>query len=144
MICPVDVAPHDVESPPPSTDCDCCLVGTHEACESCPSGQRRGPAAPGGDKVPSPGHKFFHTYTTQTNRGRKRRSLWFIPPRTVWRPPPHPLITDWLGLKEPVRCEILPWGQRGSLATPGEDRVSSPDQEDFHTYANPTNRGRKQ
>ena len=42
--------------------------------ENCPSGQRRGPATPGEDKVSSPDQQSFHTSTTPTHRGRKRRS----------------------------------------------------------------------
>ncbi|CAN0378402.1 unnamed protein product [Laminaria digitata] len=51
--------------------------------ERCPSGQRRGSAAPGDDRVPSPVQESFHTYTTPTTRGRKRRSPGSIPPRAV-------------------------------------------------------------
>ena len=35
--------------------------------ESCPSGPRRGPAEPGGDKVLSPNQKSFHISTTNCN-----------------------------------------------------------------------------
>ena len=35
--------------------------------ESCHSGQRRGPAASGEDKVLSPDHKSFHMSTTNAN-----------------------------------------------------------------------------
>ena len=35
--------------------------------ESCPSGQHRGPAAPGGGKFPCPDHKFFHVSTINSN-----------------------------------------------------------------------------
>ena len=79
--------------------------------ESCPSGQRRGSAAPGEDKVPSLDRKFSHISTTPTNRGRKRRSPVSIPPRAVWKPQSH-LIGDWLGLMEPARGESCPSGQR--------------------------------
>ena len=40
--------------------------------ENCPSGQRRGPAAPGKGKATSPDQKSFHTSITPTIRGRKR------------------------------------------------------------------------
>ena len=40
--------------------------------ESCPSGQRRGPAAPGEDIFPSPDHASFQISTPPTTRGRKR------------------------------------------------------------------------
>ena len=36
--------------------------------ERCPSGQRRGPAAPEKDKFPCPGQKSFHISTTPTTR----------------------------------------------------------------------------
>ena len=39
--------------------------------KSRPSGQRRGPAAPGEDHFPSPDHKYFHISTTQTTQGTK-------------------------------------------------------------------------
>ena len=39
-----------------------------EGGESFPSGQRRGSAAHGEDKFPSPDHKFCHVTTTQANR----------------------------------------------------------------------------
>ena len=95
--------------------------------EGCPSGQRRGPAAPGEDKFPSPGQKPFHISTAPTTRGRKRRSPGSIPPRRVWKPLPHWVIVDWLGLMEPARGDSCPSGQRRGPAAPGEDkgRISS-------------------
>ena len=77
--------------------------------ESFPSGQRRGPAAPGEHRVSSPDQKSFHTSTTPTTRGRKRRSPGSIPLRTVWKPQPHLLIADWLGLMKPARGKRREW-----------------------------------
>ena len=68
--------------------------------ESCPSGQRRGPAEPTEDRFPSPDHKSFHTSTTSRTRGRKRRSPGSIPHRRVWKPRPHWLVAGWMGLME--------------------------------------------
>ena len=62
--------------------------------EICPSGQHRVTAAPGEDKVSSPGHKFLLISATPTTRGRKRRSLGSIPSRTVWKPQFHWLVAD--------------------------------------------------
>ena len=75
--------------------------------ESCPSGQRRGPAAPGEDSIPSPGQKYIHISTTPTRR-RTRRSPGSIPPRRVWKPQPHWVIADWLGLMEPGAAKVAP------------------------------------
>ena len=93
--------------------------------KSCPSGQRRGPAAPGEDKFLSPDQKYFRISTTPTNRGRKRRSPGSIPPRRVWKPQPHRVIADWLGLMEPARSESCPSGQRRGPAEPGEHNFQS-------------------
>ena len=57
--------------------------------KSCSSGQRRGRATHGGDKVPSPDQKPFHISVTPTTWGRKRRSPGSIPPHTVWKPQPR-------------------------------------------------------
>ena len=100
--------------------------------ESFPSGQRRGPATPGDDNIPSPGQKSFHISSIPTSRGRKHRSPGSILPCRVWKPHPHWVIVDWLGLMEPARCESCPSGQRRGPASPGEERVSSPDQKYFH------------
>ena len=51
--------------------------------ESCPCGQRRGPAAPGEDNVLSLDQKSLHISTALTTRGRKQRSPGPIPPRAV-------------------------------------------------------------
>ena len=95
--------------------------------ESCPSGQHRSPAAPGEDNFPSPDKEFFHISTTPTTRGRKRRSPGSIPPPRVWESQPHWLVADRMRLKEPVRSESCPSGQRRGPAAPGEDSVLSPD-----------------
>ena len=78
--------------------------------ESCPSGQRRGPAALGEDKFPSPDQKSFHISTTPTTRGRKGISPGSIPPGRVWKPQPNWVIGDCLGLMEPARSESCPSG----------------------------------
>ena len=80
--------------------------------ESCLSGQRRDPAAPGKDRVSFPDYKPFHIFTTPTTRGRKRRFPGSILPRWVWKPQPYWLVADWLGLVEPARDECFPSGQR--------------------------------
>ena len=76
--------------------------------ESCPSGQRRGPAAPGEDKFPSPDQKSLHTSTTSTTQGQKRRSPGSIPPRRVWTPQPHGAMADCRGS----------WSQRVARVAP--------------------------
>ena len=111
--------------------------------ESCPSGQRRGPAAPGEDNFPSPGQKSFHISTTPTTREGKRRSPGSIPLRRVWKPQPHWVIADWLGLLEPARGGRCPSGQRRGPAAPGEDKFPSPVQKPFHISTTPTTRGRE-
>ena len=107
--------------------------------ESTPSGQRRGPAAPEDNRLPSPGQKSFHISTTPTSRARKRgpRS---IPPRTVWKPQPNWLVADWLGLMEPAGGEGCPSIQGRGCAADGNVKVPSPDQKSFHTSTVPTNR----
>ena len=86
--------------------------------ESCLLGQRRGPAAPGEDKFPSPGQEIFYIYTTLTTWVQKRRFPWSIPPRWMWNPQPHWVIADWLGLMEPLRGESLPLGPTPSSRRP--------------------------
>ena len=111
--------------------------------ESCPAGQRRGPAAPGKSKFPSPDQKSFNTSTTPTTRGRKRRSPGSIPPGTMWKPQPHRRVADWLRLMKPARGESCPSGQRRGPAALGEDRVSSLDHKTFHISTTPTTLERK-
>ena len=88
------------------------------------------PAPPGKDKTSSPDHKYLHTSTTPTNRGRKRWS----PDR--YRPAQcgNPNATGFL-LNPNLRC-INP-------APPGEDKMPSPHQTSLHTSTTPANRGRK-
>ena len=50
---------------------------------SCPSGERRGPAAREEDKASPPNQKSVHTSTTPTTRRRNRGSPGVIPPRKV-------------------------------------------------------------
>ena len=57
--------------------------------ESCPAGQRRGPATPGEDYDPLPDEKHFDISTTPSNWERKRRSPGSIPLRTAWKPQPQ-------------------------------------------------------
>ena len=111
--------------------------------ESSPSAQRRGPAAPGEDTLPSPDQNSFHIYSTPNNPATKREI-----PRVDPAPPgvgtqPHWLVADWLRLMEPARGESSPSGQRRGLAAPGEDKLPSPDQKYFHVSTTAANRGRK-
>ena len=91
----------------------------------------------------SPHHKSRNTSSIPTIWGRKQRSPGSIPPRAVWKPQPHWLIADWLGLMEPAPGESFPSGQRRSPAAPGQDRVSSPDHKSFHISTTPTTWRRK-
>ena len=111
--------------------------------ESCSSGQRRHPAAPGKDAFPSPDQKFFHVSTTPANRGRKLGFPGSIPIRTVWKPEPHWLVADWRGLVEPARGERFPSGKRRGSAAPEEDKFPPPDQKSCHVSTTPAKRGRK-
>ena len=81
-----DTVPHGIETQPRWLIADWLgLLGLARG-ENCRSGQRRGPAAPGVDKFPSPDQKSFQISTTLTTRGQKRRSPGSIPLRTVWKP----------------------------------------------------------
>ena len=60
--------------------------------ESCPSGQLRGPIAPGDDIVSSPDEKSFNISKTPTCWRWKRRSPGSIPSLTVWKPQSHWLV----------------------------------------------------
>ena len=96
------------------------------------------PAPLGGDRVLSPDHKSFHTFTTPTTW--EPRDETEIPrvdtaPRGVETSTPHELIADWLGLMEPARGESCRTGQRRGRAASGEDKFPSPDQKSFHTYS---------
>ena len=122
---------------------DCLGLMQPARAESCPAGQRRGPATPGEDKLPSPDQYFFHISTTPTTQGQKRRSPGSMPPRKVWKPQPNWLVADWLRLMEPARRESCLSEQRRGPATPGEDRVSSPELKSFHVSTTQTTWGRK-
>ena len=99
----VDTAPHGVITPPHWVVADWLGLMEPAGGGGCPSGQGRGYAAHGEVKVPSP---------DPATRGRKRRSPESIQPRRVWKPQPHWLVTDWLGLMGPARGESCPSGQR--------------------------------
>ena len=43
----------------------------------------------------------------------------------LWKPQPHPLSVDWLGLIEPARCESCSWAQRRGPAA-REDKARAP------------------
>ena len=111
-----------------------------EPARGCPLGQRRGPIAPGEDIVSSPGQNSFHTFTTPTAGGRKRRYAGPISSRTVWKPQSHWLSADWLVLTESTRG--CPSGQHRGPVAPGEDNVSSGSKY-FQHFTTPTIRGRK-
>ena len=130
-------------NPTPLTDCRILGARGASAHLELPSGQRRGLAAPGEDNFPFPDRNSFHVSTIPANRGRQRRSPGAIPLRTVWKPQPHCLVAYWLKrLMEPARGESCPLGQRRSLAAPGEDRISSPDEKSLQTSK--TTQGGKQ
>ena len=105
----VDTAPRGVETPIPPLFADWLGLMEPARGESFPSGQRRGPAAPGEQRVSSPAQKSFNASTTPTTRGQKRRFPGSIPLRTVWKPQPHLLIADWLGLMKPARGKRREW-----------------------------------
>ena len=109
---------------------------------SCPSGQRRGPVAPGEDTFPSLVQKSFHISTTPTIRGRKRRSLGTTPPRKVWKPQSNWVVADWLG-RMPAGGEGCPSGQGRGWAAHGEVKVPSPDKKFFHISTNSNKPGTK-
>ena len=112
--------------------------------ESRPLGQRRGPAAPGEDRVSSPDYKSLRISTTPTTQGRRRTSPGSIPPRRVWKPQPHWMVADWLRVMEPARGQSCTSGQRQRPAAPGEDKVLSPDEKSLNPCSAPTSWGRKQ
>ena len=113
--------------------------------ESCPSGQRRGHATPGGRIGFHPRIKNSSiSLQLQQPGGRKRRSPASMPPRMVWKPQPNWVIADWLRLMEPARGESCFSGQHRGPAVPGEDRVLSPHQKSFHiSTTNSNNLGSK-
>ena len=95
--------------------------------KSCLSGQCRGPATPGDKRVSSSDQNPFHISTTPSTRKRKRRSPWSIPLRRLCKPQPNFLVADRRRLMEPGRGESCLSRQRRGPATPGVDRVLSPD-----------------
>ena len=101
--------------------------------ESCPSGQRRGPAAPREGRVLSPDQKSLHISTANSHNPRTK---WGSPgsllPRTVWKPQPHWLSADWLGLMKPTGGEGCPCGQGRVCAAHREVMVPSLNQNLFH------------
>ena len=111
--------------------------------ESCPSGQRRGPGAPGEDKLPSISGSEILPYLYNSNNRDENAD----PPRR-YRPArcgnPNPtgwlLVTNWLRLMEPARGESCLSGQLRGPAAPEEDRVSSPDYKSSHISTTPTTR----
>ena len=68
----LDTAPHGVETRLHRLITDRRSLMDPARSESCPSRQRRGPAAPGEDKLTSPDHKSFHTFATPTPWRRKQ------------------------------------------------------------------------
>ena len=109
--------------------------------ESCPSGQRRDPAAPGKDRVFSPDQKSFHTSTTNANNvGSKMGIPGSILLRTVWKPQPHWLVADGLGIMEPAGVEGCLSCQGRGCAAHGEVKVQSADQNSFLISTTSTNR----
>ena len=111
--------------------------------ESCPAGQRRGPAAPGKDKFPAPDQKSFNTSTTPTTRGRNRRSSGSISPDIIWKPQPHRRVADWLVLMEPAHGESSPSGHAEVPPHSGRIGVLFPDHKSFHISTTPTTLGQK-
>ena len=109
--------------------------------KSCLSGQRRGLAAPGDDRVLSPNQKSFHTSTTNANNvGSKMGIPGSILLRTVWKPPPHWLVADGLGIMEPAGVECCLSCQGRGCAAHGEVKVQSADQNSFLISTTSTNR----
>lgn len=63
-------------------DCLGLIEATHGV--SCPSGQRQGPTAPGGNEGPIPVTVFSQTCTNPTIPERQRQYSGSVPPRTVF------------------------------------------------------------
>ena len=58
-----------------------------------------------------------------------------LPPRTIWKPQPHWLVTNWPGLMEPTRDESCPSGQCRVPTAPRDGEFPSPGQKSFlHLY----------
>ena len=54
----------------------------------------------------------WYISTTRTTRGRKQIYPALIPPRKVWKPPPHWLIYGWLEFMKSACDKSCPSGQR--------------------------------
>ena len=92
--------------------------------ESCPSGQRRHPAALKEDQVLSPDENSFHTPTTPTTRGRKQWSTRSIPPRAVRKPQLHIRMVIGWGSWSQRAARVATWPNAEVSPNPG--RISSP------------------
>ena len=101
--------------------------------ECCPSVQRRGPAAHGEDKVPSPGGKFAHIYNPKI-LGTKTTSPRSKQPRNMCKPQSRWAIADCPGLMETARGECCPLVPRRGPAAHGEDKFPSPGQKVAYIY----------
>ena len=95
--------------------------------ESCHYGQRRRPAVLREDQVLSSDDKSLHFHYNSNNPGTKKEIARVDTAPQGVEPQPQGVIADWLGLMEPALGESCPSGQRRGPATPGEDKVSSPD-----------------
>ena len=88
---------------------------------------------------------WFSMYDLRlTQPNKKNTRIFALASRTVWKPQPHWLVADWMGLMEPTRGKSCPPGQCRGPAAPEEDEVSSPDEKSFRANTNPATRGRKQ
>ena len=123
----VDTVPLDVEAPTPLGDC--WLAGDHGAIalRGLPRGETARSRRTGEEKFTTPDQKSFRHSLTHTTRERKRRPAGSMPTSKVWKPQPSWLVADWPMLMEPERGESCLSVQRRGAATPGDDRVSSPD-----------------
>ena len=137
----VDNASRGVETPTPLAACELAEAHGASAGRQLPLWTMLRTRRIGEDKVSSPDQKSFRTSTTAITRRRKRTFPGSIPPCRVWKPQPHWVIADWLGLMKPARSENSPSGQRRSPAAPGKD-FPSPEQKSFHVSTTPSNRGR--
>ena len=125
----VDTSSHDVENSTPPSDCS--LLGLMEPAhvENSPRDNVEVPPHPG--KIgshPRIRNLSISLQLTPTTWGRKRGSPGSISPRMVWKPQPHWLVANWLGLNEPAGGETCPSGQGRGRAAHGEVKVPSPDQ----------------
>ena len=113
--------------------------------ESCPSCQRRCPAARGEDKVLSPDQKSFHISKTNSNNLRMKTGIRRVDTAPHGMETPTTLAGCWLagahGTSE--RRGFCHSGQGRGCAAHGEVEVPSPDQKFFHISTIPTNQGTK-